>query len=296
MVEPTEDNFEADYYRVWGEQPSEDYEYWRTSKVNLALGLYAQENPSWEGYDYFSQFIPGIGDDSTDDDDDDTDRTGTADSSLWNIPDTPDIYDVPGLPGVPQLPDIYDVPDKYNIPSLKSLMPYEGWYKDIDPNLRDYVWEPYQEGSEKLARELAGVGMYGSQKAGMSGAAADVFKDYNIDASQDVTASLWDMTYPGMEKHYGTQVQQEQDYWNALLGQAKTGYASKMEAWGEQAGREMTGWDALLGQAKTEYGGNWKLWDAYLDKNKWPYDNLLSFLQESMADIFTGYGDEPTIY
>ncbi len=70
-----------------------------------------------------------------------------------------------------------------------------------------------------------------------------------------------------------------------------------MKAWGTQADREMTGWDALLGQSKDEWKGNWGLYEDYLDRNKWPYSNLLSYLQEAMADIFTGYGDEePTVY
>ena len=94
-------------------------------------------------------------------------------------------------------PQPYVSPEMPQIPGIEGMMPTKGWYEGIEPGIKEAVWQPYMEGADVLKEQLGGIGALGNQRAGMSGAAADVFSDYFQDSSSKVTKSLWDMTAPG---------------------------------------------------------------------------------------------------
>lgn len=76
--------------------------------------------------------------------------------------------------------------------------PTAGWYGGLDPNVRAGIEEPYQRGMKMLEERMQGRGTLGSQRAGMSGAAADVLGQYMQQAAPSMAQTGWGMMQPGM--------------------------------------------------------------------------------------------------
>lgn len=98
----------------------------------------------------------------------------------------------------------------YDIPPTEMLMPTRGWYGDISPEIKEAAWEPYMEGMDILGERLGGIGMFGSQRGGMSGAAADIFSRYMRDVTPTVASQLWGMTQPGLQAGWQAELGREQ--------------------------------------------------------------------------------------
>ena len=110
-------------------------------------------------------------------------------------------------------------------PNLANIsnpsMPTSGWYEGLDENVRAGIEEPYMQGMDMLRNQLTGGGQLGNQRAGMSGAAADVFGDYMSKASPAMAKTAWGMMQPGMLQQQGAQNQA------ALMGQQQ-GWQAQM--------------------------------------------------------------------
>ena len=154
----------------------------------------------------------------------------------------PQPYVSPGMPSIPATPGApsFNAPTAPSIPDISSMMPTKGWYEGIAPGIKEAVWQPYMEGADVLKEQLGGIGALGNQRAGMSGAAADVFSDYFGDASSNVTKSLWDMTAPGLMAG-----------WQGEMGLTQQGYGAGLEAAGREQAQDyasgMAGWQGEMG-------------------------------------------------
>jgi len=109
----------------------------------------------------------------------------------------------------------------YDIPSAEGMMPNQGWYNSLDPNVRAGIEEPYMQGMDMMRNQLQGGGQLGSERAGMSGAAADVMGQYMQKAAPSMAMTGWGMTQPA-----------QQSLWQAMLQrnmtQAGTNYDTAM--------------------------------------------------------------------
>ncbi len=92
--------------------------------------------------------------------------------------------------------------------------PTAGWYSGLDPNVRAGIEEPYMRGMEMMGQQLQGRGAYGAQRAGPSGAAADVMGQYMQKAAPSMAMTGWGMMAPGLmeqqRQQYGAGQQAQQ--------------------------------------------------------------------------------------
>jgi len=80
--------------------------------------------------------------------------------------------------------------------------PTAGWYGGLDANVREGIEEPYMRAMEMMGQQLQGGGQLGAPRAGMSGAAADVFGKYMQKAAPSMAQTAWGMMEPGMMLPY----------------------------------------------------------------------------------------------
>jgi hypothetical protein len=157
----------------------------------------------------------------------------------------------------------------YNTPGMESLLPGSDWMSSLSPELTSAMWKPYEEGLKTLETQLSGRGQLGSERGGISGAAADVLQDYAIEASDEYTKNLYDVWAPAAYKGYETELGAEQDLWNEQLTQAKNVWAAQTEAnkYGVEQGNlaEQNLWNEKLNQAKD-------VWAAQTEANKYAAD------------------------
>jgi len=111
-----------------------------------------------------------------------------------------------------------NVPQTY-VPN--APMPGQGWYQGLDPNVRAGIEEPYMRGMDMMRNQLQMGGQLGNQRAGMSGAAADVFGQYSQDASKGMAQTAWGMMQPGLQM-------QQQQLGQAGATQQQQGYERMM--------------------------------------------------------------------
>lgn len=71
--------------------------------------------------------------------------------------------------------------------------PTGNWYGDLDPNVRAGIEQPYERGMEMLESRLQGRGALGAQRAGISGAGADVLGQYMQQAAPSMARTGWEM-------------------------------------------------------------------------------------------------------
>jgi len=156
----------------------------------------------------------------------------------------PQQANIPAAPATPSFPGVtgaqFTAPQTPSVPDISSMMPTQGWYEGIAPGIKEAVWEPYMEGADILREQLGGIGSLGNQRAGMSGAAADVFSDYMGKATPQVTKSLWDMTSPALQAG-----------WGAEMGLTEQGYGAGLQGALTQQQQDFTG---AMGQFGAETG------------------------------------------
>ena len=96
-------------------------------------------------------------------------------------------------------------------PSLPGVpAPTAGWYGGLDANVRAGIEEPYMRSMDMMRNQLSGAGMLGAPRAGMSGAAADVFGQYAQQAAPAMAQTAWGMMQPGL-------LAQQQQGWEANM-------------------------------------------------------------------------------
>ena len=91
-----------------------------------------------------------------------------------------------------------------NMPTMQG--PTAGWYSGLDENVRAGIEEPYMRGMDMMRDQLGGTGMLGNQRAGMSGAAADVYGQYMQKAAPTMAQTGWNMMQPSMTANFNAQM------------------------------------------------------------------------------------------
>jgi len=104
----------------------------------------------------------------------------------------------------PQQQEMYGMmqPTMQNLFTQGGPTPTAGWYGGLDPNIRAGIEEPYMRAMDMMRNQLAGGGQLGAPRAGMSGAAADVFGQYMQQAAPAMAQTGWNMMMPGMMMPY----------------------------------------------------------------------------------------------
>jgi len=100
-----------------------------------------------------------------------------------------------------QMPQAQAAQINFPEPTLQAVpgaQPTAGWYSGLDPNVRAGIEEPYMRGMDILEERMAGRGLLGSPRAGISGAAADVLGEYMQQAAPSMAQTAWGMMQPGM--------------------------------------------------------------------------------------------------
>ena len=82
---------------------------------------------------------------------------------------------------------LWDV-GSYNIPGVpqNQVMPTQGWWGGMAPEVRAGLWEPYEQGADLLTERMGAGGQAGSAMGGFSGAYGDAMGRYYADASKQV--------------------------------------------------------------------------------------------------------------
>ena len=205
-----------------------------------------------------------------------------------NMP-TPDIAQIGQAPSYdPVSPG--QAPQWGGVQTPQAPMPTAGWYEGLDPNVRAGIEEPYMKGMDMMRGQLAGGGMLGSQRAGMSGAAADVFGQYMQKAAPAMAQTAWGMMQLGQlqqqQQQYGANVLGAQRPWEAGMTGMQQQYGAGLQAQrlGAQAGLQQLGAQnqaALMGQQQG--------WQGQM----FPYQALPSMLPQTYSDLLVGH--TPTI-
>ena len=92
-----------------------------------------------------------------------------------------------------------------NMPQMQEG-PTAGWYSGLDKNVRAGIEEPYTRAMDMMRNQLGGGGMLGNQRAGMSGAAADVYGQYMQQAAPAMAQTGWNMMQPNMQANFNAQM------------------------------------------------------------------------------------------
>ena len=108
----------------------------------------------------------------------------------------------------------------YNIPDPQSMMPTAGFMDRLDPNIRAGLFEPFEQGLDILEGRMAGRGQLGNVRAGMSGAAADVFGKFGQQMLPQIAQSAFQTMQPALQTGYSALLQREQSPYSSLLGMA----------------------------------------------------------------------------
>jgi hypothetical protein len=97
------------------------------------------------------------------------------------------------------IPQMGAPPSIYDIPSGQGLQPTSGWYDSIAPEVRQGLWEPWNDAANQMQMNMGGRGQLGSPGAGYSGAAGTGLGQLYADAGQQVGMQAWNMMQPGQQ-------------------------------------------------------------------------------------------------
>jgi hypothetical protein len=137
--------------------------------------------------------------------------------------------------GPPQMgapPSIYDMPD------ATGLTPTKGWYDSIAPDVKQGLWEPWNDAANQLQMNMGAQGQLGTPGAGYSGAAGTGLGRLYADAGQQVGMQAWNMMAPGQSQLFGANLGRNVDQYNTSLVPWQQNYQSGQQDY-QQAGQLM---------------------------------------------------------
>ena len=120
-------------------------------------------------------------------------------------------------------------PSIYDIPSGEGLQPTSGWYNSIAPEVRQGMWEPWNDASNQMMANMSGIGQLGSPGAGMSGAALNAQGSLYADAGQQVGMQAWNMMQPGQQAMWQANLGRNTDQYNTSLIPWQQNYSSGLQ-------------------------------------------------------------------
>ena len=111
------------------------------------------------------------------------------------------------------------------------MMPTKGWYDNMSPEIKQGMWEPWNDAANQLQMNMGGQGQLGTPGAGYSGAAGTGLGQLYADAGQQVGMQAWNMMQPG-----------QQAMWQANLGRNVQEYQTSLQPWQQNHQSEMEAW------------------------------------------------------
>lgn len=118
----------------------------------------------------------------------------------------PDYSASTGLSRIAPAPAVGTMPIPQQWQMGAAPAPTGDWYSNLDPNVRAGIEQPYMRGMEMLESRLQGRGALGAQKAGISGAGADVLGQYMQKAAPSMAQTGWGMMAPGLQQQQAGQI------------------------------------------------------------------------------------------
>ena len=100
------------------------------------------------------------------------------------------------VPGMPQAPPVSSVPG--------PVLPTQQYFQSFAPELKQALWQPYQEVAQQGLEMLNFQGQLGSPRAGATGAAGAFMGDFMAKAAPQLAMQAWQMGAPEMQR-YGQQ-------------------------------------------------------------------------------------------
>jgi hypothetical protein len=134
--------------------------------------------------------------------------------------------------GPPQMgapPSIYDMPD------ATGLTPTKGWYDSISPEVKQGLWEPWNDAANQLQMNMGVQGQLGSPVGGYSGAAGTGLGKLYADAGQQVGMQAWNMMAPGQSQLFGANLGRNIAQYDTSLQPWQQNYQSGLQDY-QQAG------------------------------------------------------------
>lgn len=122
-------------------------------------------------------------------------------------------------------------PSPYDIPSGQNLMPTQGWYDNISSEVKQGLWEPWNDAANQLQMNMGQQGQLGSPRGGYSGAAGTALGQMYADAGKNVGMQAWNMTQPGNQAMWQANLGRNQAGYQADMGQYQQNYNTELEAW-----------------------------------------------------------------
>lgn len=122
-------------------------------------------------------------------------------------------------------------PSLYDVPSGQNLMPTQGWYDNISQEVKQGLWEPWNDAANQLQMNMGVQGQLGSPRGGYSGAAGTGLGQLYADAGQQVGMQAWNMTQPGNQAMWQANLGRNVAGYNANMGQYQQNYNTELEAW-----------------------------------------------------------------
>jgi hypothetical protein len=123
-------------------------------------------------------------------------------------------------------------PSVYDVPSGAGLMPTSQWYNNIAPEVRQGLWEPWNDAANQMQSVMGIQGQLGSPRSGIrSGAAQTALGELYSDAGQKVGMQAWNMMQPGQQALWQANLGRNIADYDGRMGQYRQNYGTELEAW-----------------------------------------------------------------
>jgi hypothetical protein len=122
-------------------------------------------------------------------------------------------------------------PSIYDVPGGQNLMPTQGWYDNISQEVKQGLWEPWNDAANQLQMNMNVQGQLGSPRGGYSGAAGTGLGKLYADAGQQVGMQAWNMMQPGNQALWQANLGRNIADYQANMGQYQQNYNTELEAW-----------------------------------------------------------------
>lgn len=99
--------------------------------------------------------------------------------------------------------------------NTSSLMPNAGWFNNLSPEIKQGMWEPYNEAGRNMINQMGGNGMV-SARGGFSGSGQTALADLYSKAGTQVGSQAWNMINPIQQQGFTNP-------WSAMTGYTGTG-------------------------------------------------------------------------
>ena len=100
-----------------------------------------------------------------------------------------------------------NMPKMWKIPNINKMMPKEGWWEDLDPNIRAGIREPHEEASRQMLEVMGAKGQIGSGSSPYSGSSQTATGKFWEDAATDMAVQGWNMVSPALTAGWNARLQ-----------------------------------------------------------------------------------------